>query len=253
VTIQSRIKTPSSAFKKMVKSSKRQQQLHDILGLRVIVTESVLPWNQPLTSTSTIDCDTEMSTLEAEEAEEADLLKPLDSTVATEDRVVDLDDYLFDDFSETYDEDEDIHKEYAVWRVHDVITQSLSDTDSSGNIKVSDALVMESDETLEASEGNTDSDTDSDPGVLTSSSSNDDSMSEWDEDVSRFKDYVTEPKPSGYQSLHMTLMHRQTGIRLEVQIRSQRMHLVAEYGSAAHRNYKALALPATTSAKWRTD
>jgi len=237
----------------MVKSSKRQQQLHDILGLRVIVTESVLPWNRPTTSTSTstIDCDTEMSTLEAEEV---DPLRPLDSTVATEDRVVDLDDYLFDDFSETYDEDEDIHKEYAVWRVHDVITQSLSDTDSSGNIKVSDALLMESDETLEASEGNTDTDSDSDSGVLTSSSSStNDSMSEWDEDVSRFKDYVTEPKPSGYQSLHMTLMHRQTGIRLEVQIRSQRMHLVAEYGSAAHRNYKALALPVTTSAKWRTD
>ena len=40
----------------------------------------------------------------------------------------------------------------------------------------------------------------------------------------------------------MVLIH-ETGIQLELQIRSERMHNFAEYGPAAHRNYKALILP----------
>lgn len=57
---------------------------------------------------------------------------------------------------------------------------------------------------------------------------------------SRFKDYVVTPKPNGYQSLHYSSCKRWRGSEwpFEVQIRSNDMHRVAEYGVAAHWSYK---------------
>lgn len=53
----------------------------------------------------------------------------------------------------------------------------------------------------------------------------------------RFKDYISTPKRNGYRSIHTTIMH-ENNMRVEIQIRSERMHQDNEFGLAAHWAYK---------------
>ena len=62
---------------------------------------------------------------------------------------------------------------------------------------------------------------------------------EYEPDTKRLRDWLTQPKSNGYESLHITVKNRE-GNYLEVQIRTKRMDDIAESGLASHWSYKGI-------------
>lgn len=73
---------------------------------------------------------------------------------------------------------------------------------------------------------------------------------EYEPDTKRLRDWITNPKPNGYESLHITVKNKDNAY-LEVQIRTHRMDDVAENGHAAHWSYKGIKHEETMD-KWLT-
>ena len=73
---------------------------------------------------------------------------------------------------------------------------------------------------------------------------------EYEQDTNRLRDWITNPKPNGYESLHITVKNRR-GAYLEVQIRTRRMDEEAENGQASHWSYKGV-LHEEQMDKWLT-
>ena len=66
----------------------------------------------------------------------------------------------------------------------------------------------------------------------------------YESDTKRLRDWITVPKPNGYESLHITVKNEE-GAFLEVQIRTKRMDEIAESGLASHWSYKGIKKEAT--------
>ena len=73
---------------------------------------------------------------------------------------------------------------------------------------------------------------------------------EYESDTKRLRDWLSNPKPNGYESLHITVKNRE-GSFLEVQIRTKRMDDMAESGLASHWSYKGIRHEETLD-KWLT-
>ena len=71
---------------------------------------------------------------------------------------------------------------------------------------------------------------------------------EYESDTKRLRDWISNPKPNGYESLHITVKNKE-GSYLEVQIRTRRMDEMAESGLASHWSYKGIHHEATLD-KW---
>ena len=78
----------------------------------------------------------------------------------------------------------------------------------------------------------------------------------WQMVPERFKDFISTPKPNGYRSIHTTVIGPEKQ-RVEIQIRTQEMHDIAERGVAAHWRYREAVpdkgLPDSATYGWLRD
>ena len=73
---------------------------------------------------------------------------------------------------------------------------------------------------------------------------------EYESDTKRLRDWISNPKPNGYESLHITVKNKE-GSFIEVQIRTKRMDDMAESGLASHWSYKGIRHEETLT-QWLT-
>ena len=74
----------------------------------------------------------------------------------------------------------------------------------------------------------------------------------YESSLKRLRDWLTVPKPNGYESLHITVLGPQDKW-VEVQIRTERMDEIAEHGLAAHWRYKGVKAQGGGIESWLAD
>lgn len=210
ILIQSRIKTPSSAFKKMLNNAKMKDDLYDILGIRIIAT----------------NCNYYYHHHDDYDYNHHDYVDDYNQQLS-------FDNQNYNDSSNDISDDNSSHINID----RNINSNSTRRRWNNGNYNNTSLNITDTHESNKGYNENVEY-----LGLQTIRSIIH-NITEWSENIDRFKDYIKHPKRSGYQSLHMNIHHEYSNVNMEIQIRSDRMHEMAEYGPASHRYYKALILP----------
>lgn len=192
--IQSRLKTPPSAFKKMIRAAKQKEDLYDLAGIRIIAV--LRNANGDRNSNRSGDKSSGNQQVQQydngsdqREGNEAD---PQAKSASEEQHVIDI------------DSSRSAAPPSAVEAPRNGLEPSIADgmvssTDIATSVPSESYLLLEEESR-----------------ILQQIRQVARSLPEWQEDAHRYKDYVSRPKASGYQSLHTALLHPETGLRIEV-------------------------------------
>ena len=226
LTIDSRVKSEHSSYTKMLHQAKRKEELHDLIGIRIIFTPSPQAIaQQPRNTRKSLKRKTKAG-VDA-------------SSSVREDRVVTVEEMVDRvEGSTTIKSEEKIVRDLVEGRQEIVVMQESNRSETDPSLS-KELLVWSSPITVKPTQTPESFDYDDycdqsahmvEWVIATHLRELLQGLEEWSEDKRRFKDYIAHPKPSGYQSLHLVFNHTLTGFCVEVLLLSLSLifsHLLA--------------------------